>query len=41
MTMCFCEKHGRQPCEKVSKIYIMNLEMVTIYQKNKRFILCY
>jgi len=20
MTICFCEKHGRQPCEKVSKI---------------------
>jgi hypothetical protein len=20
MTMCFCEKHGPQPCEKVSKI---------------------
>lgn len=19
MTICFCEKHGRQPCEKVSK----------------------
>jgi len=20
MTICFCEKHGRQPCEKVSKV---------------------
>ena len=20
MTICFCKKHGRQPCEKVSEV---------------------